>query len=266
MGESARARAVHFSLCSAPPFSPPERLSTRGSCRVHCCCLCRRRARARMNGDLSRRWERGLQPAGPSFSRQDADLKGERDRERGCGRCGGCRTRINTYSRDFITDDGTYDARIRSRARARNIDEERNRSIRERVDSRGTIVGGGGVDSRSLTQQKYLAERLTRGEIRPANPRREMNRRLIACKVALNETMWNFSAAADAHDRSRIIIDEAGHWHAARAGLMLRMLFHFACGSRCVNRACRRSLLLTVPSTVHCSAVFGESNLVTFRS
>jgi hypothetical protein len=144
MGESARARAVHFSLCSAPPFSPPERLSTRGSCRVHCCCLCRRRARARMNGDLSRRWERGLQPAGPSFSRQDADLKGERDRERGCGRCGGCRTRINTYSRDFITDDGTYDARIRSRARARNIDEERNRSIRERVDSRGTIVGGGG--------------------------------------------------------------------------------------------------------------------------
>jgi len=72
----ARERAVHFSLCSAPPFPPLERLSTRGSCRVHCCTLRRRSARARMNGDLSRRWERALQPAGPSFSRQDADLKG----------------------------------------------------------------------------------------------------------------------------------------------------------------------------------------------
>lgn len=72
--------------------------------------LARRFVRARMNGDLSRRWKRVCRTFFLAAGRRS---KGEMGRkERGRGRFS---TKINTYSRDFITDGCvTIDGRVRT--------------------------------------------------------------------------------------------------------------------------------------------------------
>jgi len=86
--------------------------------------LARRFARARMNGDLSQRWERVPRPAGPSFSRQDARSKGRNGEE------GYFSSKINTYSCDFITDG------VRTRLCVRTFVTARRAAGREVVMSR----------------------------------------------------------------------------------------------------------------------------------
>lgn len=104
----SRARGALFSLCSPHSFPlPPPYISTRGGGCPGSLLLARRFARARMNGDLSRRWERGGPAARRTFFFFAAGrrLEGEtRARGRKAGVGFSFSSKINTYSCDFITD------------------------------------------------------------------------------------------------------------------------------------------------------------------
>lgn len=85
---------VSHSFPLPPPLSDSEKLP--GSL-----LLARRFARARMNGDLSRRWERVRSPQDLLFRGRTPIQRRKRGRH---GEEGHFSSKINTYSCDFITD------------------------------------------------------------------------------------------------------------------------------------------------------------------